>query len=100
MTDRRQFAGATLRNREPILAAIKPFVAAGARVLEIASGSGEHATFLAERLPVASWQPSDPDAEARASIDAWRVALETRRVSPAIALDVTDRPWPVLAADV
>lgn len=63
-------------------------------MLEIASGSGEHAMFLAPRLGVSSWQPTDPDHEARASIDAWRVSCGASVVLPALALDVTSRPWP------
>lgn len=99
-SDARRFAPASARNREPILAVLSRFVGEGARVLEIASGSGEHATFLAERLPVASWQPTDPDAPSRASIDAWTKELAASHVRPAIDLDVTKRPWPVPAASI
>jgi cyclopropane fatty-acyl-phospholipid synthase-like methyltransferase len=101
MTDAaRRLAPASARNREPILAVLSRFVSEGARVLEIASGSGEHATFLAERLPVARWQPTDPDAGARASIDAWAAHLAARRVEPALDLDVTRHPWPIGRASV
>ena len=98
--DARRFAPASARNREPILAVLAQFVREGARVLEIASGSGEHATFLAERLPIASWQPTDPDQDSRASIDAWTAHLDAKHVLPAIDLDVTRRPWPISSADV
>jgi SAM-dependent methyltransferase len=101
--DRRRFAPATSRNRDAILEVLTGLVPAGAHVLEIASGTGEHATFLAERLPVASWQPTDPDPESRASIDTWTTHLGAALVLPALALDVT-RPWPTRpttsAADV
>jgi len=70
-SEARRFAPATTRNRDVILGVLARFVREGAHVLEIASGTGEHATFLAERLPVASWQPTDPDPTSRASIDAW-----------------------------
>jgi SAM-dependent methyltransferase len=93
----RRSAPATLRNREPILDVLARVMRSdsNARVLEIASGTGEHAAFLAPRLPVASWQPSDPDLAARASIDAWRVDDGVgERVLPALELDVTKRPWP------
>ena len=66
-------------------------------MLEIASGTGEHAVFLAPRLQVASWQPSDPDPESRRSIDAWRAHAKAERVLPALDLDVTFHPWPSLA---
>lgn len=89
----RRSAPAAGRNREPILEVLARVVQGGARVLEIASGSGEHAAFLAPRLHVASWQPTDPDAASVASIDAWRE--EGGPVLPAKELDVHTRPWPV-----
>lgn len=96
MSDLRRFAPATSRNREPILAVLRSVVAPGANVLEVASGTGEHAVFLAPRLEVTRWQPSDPDAEARRSIDAWRAHARSERVLPALDLDVTFHPWPPL----
>jgi hypothetical protein len=96
MTDPRRFAPATARNREPILEVLRRFVPARADVLEIASGSGEHAIFLAPRLEVESWLPTDPDPDARASIDAWRRTSPDDRIRPAMELDVTRRPWPAL----
>jgi SAM-dependent methyltransferase len=98
--DERRFAPATQRNREPILEVLKKHVKPCAKVLEIASGSGEHAVFLAPRLDVGTWQPTDADPEARASIDAWREWEKDKRVLPAIELDVTKKPWPVSEADV
>jgi hypothetical protein len=94
MNDLRRFAPASARNREPILEVLRGFVRPGARVLEIASGSGEHAIFLAPALQVASWQPTDPDPDARASIDAWRAHTGEETVLPALDLDVSRRPWP------
>ena len=99
MNDQRRFAPATARNREPILEVLRRHLpGAGANVLEIASGTGEHAIFLAPRLQVASWQPTDPDAESRRSIDAWRVHARAEHVLPALDLDVTFQPWPSLTA--
>lgn len=97
--DARRFAPATARNREPILEVLRRFVKPCAHVLEIASGSGEHAVFLAPRLDVGTWQPTDPDPEARASIDAWRAHERDPRVLAALELDVTREPWPVATAD-
>lgn len=69
-------------------------------MLEIASGSGEHITFFAQSCnPGLMFQPSDPDAAARASIDAWSAALGIKNVRPAIELDATWTDWPVSAAD-
>jgi len=96
--DARRFAPATTRNRDVILAVLERVVPDQADVLEIASGTGEHATFLAEQLPVASWQPSDPDEESRASIDAWTARCGATHVRPAIEIDVTRRPWPLTPA--
>jgi len=100
MHEHRRSAPAAARNREPILEVLGRFVREGDHVLEIASGTGEHAIYLAQRLPVASWQPTDPDDDSRASIDAWTAHLAADRVRPALALDVTRRPWPVDRADV
>lgn len=94
MNDARMFAPATARNREPILEVLRRWIPAGANVLEIASGTGEHAVFLAPRLEVESWQPSDPGPESRRSIDAWRAAVNAACVLPALDLDVTSTPWP------
>jgi len=72
----------------------------GARVLEIAAGSGEHAIFFAPRLQVDAWQPTDLDPEARVSIDAWREEAGAERVRAALALDATSETWPVTSVDV
>jgi len=85
----------TARNREPILAALRPRLASGARVLEVASGAGEHAVFLAAALPGVSWQPSDRDAEALASIAAWRAQAGLSNLAEPIRLDAADAAtWP------
>lgn len=68
----KRHAPATARNREPILDVLRPLLRPGARVLEVASGSGEHAVFFAARLPDVTWQPSDLDPDALASIEAHR----------------------------
>jgi SAM-dependent methyltransferase len=94
----RQSAPAALRNREPILDILRSALPAHGTVLEIASGTGEHISHFATSLPGLDWQPSDPNAEARASIAAWAQADGLANVRPPIDLDVHDRPWPV--ADV
>ncbi len=93
--ERRQWASATARNRDPILAVLARVVPAGGRVLEIASGTGEHAMYFAKRLPGVTWQPSDPDAAARASIEAWCAHDNLSNVSAPLDLDVTRTPWPL-----
>ena len=65
------------------------------RVLEIAAGSGEHAVTFAAALPDLDWMPSDPSAEARASITAWAEAADLPNVRAPLALDVLDATtWP------
>lgn len=93
MTDARQHSPSTARNRAPILAVLQRVLPAKADVLEIASGTGEHAAFFAAAEPGWRWRPSDPDAEARASIVAW---CEGRaNVFAPVALDAAAADWGV-----
>ena len=83
------------RNREPILQVLRGRLAPGARVLEIASGSGEHATWFAQALPEVAWRPSDHDAQALASIAARRAAGGPPNLLEPLRLDATDdATWP------
>ncbi len=84
---------ATARNREPILAVLRRVLPPGGTVLEAASGSGEHAAYFAAALDGLTWQPSDPDASARASIAAWAEDAPGGRVLPPLALDVGRSDW-------
>ncbi|MBN9438398.1 DUF938 domain-containing protein [Bosea sp. (in: a-proteobacteria)] len=95
----RQFAPSTQRNRDPILAVLRETLPAKGLVLEIASGSGEHAMHFAAALPGLSFQPSDPNAEARASIDAWAKEAALPNLLPALALDASTPGWPLARAD-
>jgi uncharacterized protein DUF938 len=97
--DARRFAPSTQRNREPILAVLRRVLPATGLVLEVASGSGEHAVFFAAALPQIAWQPSDPDADSRASIAAWTGQSGVANVRTPLALDVTDESWPLQRAD-
>lgn len=98
--DLRLDAPATHRNREPILAVLQQFLPTAGEVVEVAAGTGQHAAFFASRLPRLRWQPTDPDARSRASIDAWRQHVDLSNLLPAIELDVMRQPWPVSRADV
>lgn len=91
--DARQHSPSTARNREPILAVLRRALPEQAKVLEIASGAGEHAAFLAEAMPGWRWQPSDPDAAARASIAAWCEGLGN--VAAPIEIDARAADWGV-----
>ena len=93
MDDARQYAPATARNREPILAVLRRVLPATGRVLEIASGSGEHAVFFAGAMPGLQWQPSDPHEGARQSIAAWIAHAKLPNVLPPLAIDAAESDW-------
>jgi cyclopropane fatty-acyl-phospholipid synthase-like methyltransferase len=93
LTDARRFSPSTARNREPILAVLKRVLGEGARVLEIASGAGEHAVFFARAMPTVRWQPSDPDAASRESIAAWIAHEGLANVASPLAIDVCAPDW-------
>ena len=95
----RLYAPATARNRGAILDVLRWHLPLRGLVLEVASGSGEHVVHFAQAFPALLFQPSDPDPDARASIDAWRAELGLPNVRPAIALDATAEVWPIDAAD-
>ena len=98
--DARLYAPAAARNREPIFHVLERHLPQSGLVLEIASGSGEHVTYFAQNSASGIvYQPSDPDAEARASIDAWVKTLGLDNVRPAIALDAASQDWPISQAD-
>ena len=86
---------AAVRNADAILARLKPHLPESGKVLEIASGSGQHAVHFASALPHIHWQPSDPSADARRSIDLWAKATALPNMGTAINLDVLDEAsWP------
>jgi SAM-dependent methyltransferase len=97
--DSRQYAPATQRNREPILAVLREILPKQGLVLEVASGSGEHAVHFAAAFANLTFQPSDPDPAALASIDAWGRESALPNLRPAIRLDATASRWPITEAD-
>ena len=94
-TAAKRHAPATLRNREAIAEVLAQELPQHGTVLEIASGSGEHAVFFAKRFADLNWQPSDPDLEALASIDAYRADYAGDNCSQAMQIDATAKHWPV-----
>jgi SAM-dependent methyltransferase len=90
-------APAAARNVGPIGEVLSDWLPAGGLVLEIASGTGEHALAFARRFPHLDWQPSDPDPEALASIAAWQ-GEGPGNLLPPVQLDVT-QAWPVDRVD-
>lgn len=93
--DARQYSPSTIRNRDAILAVLQRVLPPRARVLEIASGTGEHAVHIARAMPEITWQPSDPDEAARSSIAAWIAAEGLSNVLPPLSIDVCDDMWVV-----
>ncbi len=92
-------APAAARNRQPILEVLQPRLPEKGLVLEIASGTGEHVVHYAAARPDLTFQPSDPDADSRASVDDWVRTLGLTNVRPALEIDVTRSTWPVEQAN-
>jgi len=95
----KRFAPATERNRAPIAALLGEILPARGTMLEIASGSGEHAVCFSGLFPDLVWQPSDPDPEALASIRAWRSEAGAPNLLDPILLDAAMGEWPIDRAD-
>jgi len=98
-TGPRRSAPAALRNREPIAEVLSGWLPPAGLVLEIASGTGEHAVYFAERFPTLEWQPSDVHPDALTSIAAWRGESRLPNLRSPIALDASSADWPIDRAD-
>ncbi len=92
-------APAAARNREPILLVLRDVLPRPAFVLEIASGTGEHAAWFSSALPALTWQPTDHDEEALSSIAARRDMAGSPNLLPPLLLDAAADTWPVARAD-
>ncbi len=101
VTVKTQFTGtssAAERNREPILRILEETFGDRSRVLEVGSGTGQHATFLGGKLPHLVWQPSDC-AEYLIELALWVDRHGSENILAPVELDVRTRPWPVSAVD-
>ena len=98
-SDPRLYHPHVARNRGPILDVLRRALPARGLVLEVASGSGEHAAFFANGLPSVSWQPSDMDAKALASVAAFQSNSGAPNLLLPLRLDVTAAQWPIERAD-
>ncbi len=99
MTDPRRSAPHVARNAGPIADVLRDALPERGLVLELASGTGEHALHFARSFPKLLWQPSDPEPTALRSIEAWRAEEGLFNLLPAISLDTRAADWPVEAAD-
>ena len=91
--DSRLYAPAALRNRAGLIALLREVLPESGTVLEIASGTGEHAVAFAEAFPQLVFRPSEPNATCRASIAAWIAASGVDNVLPPLALDAREPVW-------
>ena len=94
----KRHAPATERNRDVIAQTLARVLPTEGLVLEVASGTGEHVVHFAKMFPALTWQPSDPDPIALASINAWRADSNVPNMRPAMLLDAS-ADWPIAQAD-
>ena len=93
------FSESCEQNKDPILSIIKQyFVEENATVLEIGSGTGQHAAYFPYHLPHLTWQPSDTEENLQ-GIEAWRQSSNLTNTLAAITLDVSQTVWPVTSVD-
>ena len=98
--DTRQYAPATQRNREPILQVLKRVLPADGNILEIASGTGEHAVFFASNFPHCRWIPSDTNPLCRDSIVAWRDYNSVGNLDNPLDIDASTSQWSIETRDI
>lgn len=92
-------APAVARNRDAILAVLRSVLPSAGEVVEVASGTGEHAVHFAAAFPGLAWRPTDRDPDALASIAAYRAEAGLANLRAPLAFDVAAEPWPVEHAD-
>lgn len=92
------FSQACENNKAPILSVIKPLLSANSGVLEIGSGTGQHAVYFAEGLPHLTWHTSDR-GENHAGISLWLEHADLKNLRPPVILDVCQQDWPDVNVD-
>ena len=97
--DNRIYSPSTARNRDFIAEALLPRLPKGGSVLEIASGSGEHAAHFTPMRPDVIWQPTNLEDEQILSTESWRTHIGAENFLSPLKLDVTGAVWPTEAAD-
>ena len=91
----RRSAPAALRNRQPIAEVLREWLPENGLVVELASGTGEHAVYFAEHFPDLDWQPSDVHPDALQSIEAWRSAAALPNLLAPLAINAAAPDWPI-----
>ncbi len=94
-SDSRQYAPATERNQQPILEVLKKVLPPTGTILEIASGTGQHAVFFTPQLQPRKWLPSEVNPILRESIAAWQVYSPCNNLFPPLELNVEKSSWSV-----
>ena len=95
----KRHAPATGRNSAPIADVLQRELPDEGLVLEIASGTGEHAVFFAREFPQITWKPTDREASEFASIAAWTEDAGVGNIAEPVVLDASAHDWPVIRAD-
>ena len=95
--DGRRRSPSARRNRDEIRSVLREQIAADATVLEVASGTGEHAVHLARAIPEVTWLPSERDREGLASIAAWRAHADCPNLLAPVEFDIAATPWDTAA---
>ena len=98
MSMERPFSQGCENNKQPILEILLMEFADRTAVLEIGSGTGQHAVYFAPAMPHLTWQPSDVGANLPGIIQ-WRETFPADNLLPPLELDVTQSPWPAITAD-
>src|SRR4051812_30333584 len=91
--DQRMHSPSAARNLAPILEVLRRVLPAHSAVLEIGCGTGEHAVHFAGATPNLTWQPSDPDSDARASTASWIKLTGLSNVLPPLDINVCAKAW-------
>jgi hypothetical protein len=97
--DRRQYSASSQRNREPIAEALMPHLPPVGTILEVASGSGEHAVHFAPLLPQYCWQTTNYEEDQIESVIDWITQSPSPNLRMPLRLDTTDTLWPVETGD-
>ena len=97
--DGRRTAPAAVRNSGPLIEALRARLPLQGRILEVASGTGQHVAAFAAAFPALDWMPSDIDPGQRDSISAWRRERGLKNLAEPLAIDIAT-PWPVARGSV